>query len=182
MLTATRFPMLFAFVATSLITILMLPSNAEAAAYMKFEGIEGEATDAKHDKWIDVLSVDWGTNRGGGRSTARAPRDGSSGTLTITKTLDRSSPKLQQACASGAHFPEVELDLSASARDRGSRTTYLTYKLHDVLVTSCSTGGSGGEDRSTETISLNFAKIEWTYDKGERGKVEATRKIEEGTK
>jgi hypothetical protein len=29
---------------------------------MKFDGVDGESKgDAKHDKWIDVLSTDWGT-------------------------------------------------------------------------------------------------------------------------
>ena len=29
------------------------------AAFVKFDGVDGEATDANHDKWIDVLSVRW---------------------------------------------------------------------------------------------------------------------------
>jgi type VI secretion system secreted protein Hcp len=31
------------------------------------------------------------------------------------------------------------------------------------MVTSVSAGGSGGEDRLTENVSLNFARIKWTY-------------------
>ena len=29
------------------------------------------------------------------------------------------------------------------------------------MITSVSTGGSGGEDRLTENVTLNFAKVEW---------------------
>ena len=40
---------------------------------------------------------------------------------------------------------------------------YLKIKFTDVLVTSISTGGSGGEDRLTENVTLNFAKVEYNY-------------------
>jgi len=31
------------------------------------------------------------------------------------------------------------------------------------MVTSVSTGGSGGEDRLTENVTLNFAKVKFEY-------------------
>ena len=31
--------------------------------FMKLGGIEGESTDEGHDKWIDVLSVDFGSHK-----------------------------------------------------------------------------------------------------------------------
>jgi type VI secretion system secreted protein Hcp len=39
----------------------------------------------------------------------------------------------------------------------------MIIKMTDVLITSISTGGSGGEDRLTENVSLNFAKVEVVY-------------------
>ena len=35
--------------------------------------------------------------------------------------------------------------------------------MKQVLVTSVSTGGSHGEDRLTENVSLNFAKVKMIY-------------------
>jgi type VI secretion system secreted protein Hcp len=35
--------------------------------------------------------------------------------------------------------------------------------MNDVLVTSVSTGGSGGDDRLTENVTLNFAKFKYEY-------------------
>ena len=35
--------------------------------------------------------------------------------------------------------------------------------MKKVLVTSYQTGGSGGEDRLTENISLNFAEVSVAY-------------------
>jgi type VI secretion system secreted protein Hcp len=40
---------------------------------------------------------------------------------------------------------------------------YIHITLNDVLVTSLSTGGSGGEDRLTENILLNFGKFKVEY-------------------
>ena len=40
---------------------------------------------------------------------------------------------------------------------------YLKIKMSPVLVTSVGTGGSGGEDRLTENVTLNFAKVEVGY-------------------
>ena len=42
--------------------------------------------------------------------------------------------------------------------------------MKEVLVTSVSTGGSGGEDRLTENVTLNFAefKVEYTPQKAGR--------------
>jgi hypothetical protein len=35
--------------------------------------------------------------------------------------------------------------------------------MEEVLVTSISTGGSGGEDRLTENVTLNFGKVKFAY-------------------
>ena len=35
--------------------------------------------------------------------------------------------------------------------------------MTEVLVTSMSQGGSGGEDRLTENVTLNFAKVKVEY-------------------
>jgi type VI secretion system secreted protein Hcp len=40
---------------------------------------------------------------------------------------------------------------------------YLAITMLPVMVTSVSTGGSGGEDRLTENITLNFSKVKVSY-------------------
>jgi type VI secretion system secreted protein Hcp len=35
--------------------------------------------------------------------------------------------------------------------------------METVMVTSVSTGGSGGQDRLTENVTLNFAKVSVKY-------------------
>ena len=45
----------------------------------------------------------------------------------------------------------------------GTPQAAATLSMTQVLVSSVSTGGSGGEDRLTENISLNFAKVKVEY-------------------
>jgi type VI secretion system secreted protein Hcp len=40
---------------------------------------------------------------------------------------------------------------------------YIQITMKEVLVTSISTGGSGGEDRLTENVTLNFAEVKFSY-------------------
>jgi type VI secretion system secreted protein Hcp len=35
--------------------------------------------------------------------------------------------------------------------------------MTECLITAVSTGGSGGEDRLTENVTINFAKIKFEY-------------------
>ena len=67
---------------------------------------------------------------------------------------------LMKMCCNGKHFDEVLL----TARKAGGEVVdYLTIKMTDVLVTSVNTGGSAGEERLTENVTMNFAKYEVTY-------------------
>ena len=128
---------------------------AEAAAFLKFDGIDGEASDKNHDKWIDVISVNWGATRS---TTTRSgqrlmqPRMGP-GTVTITKRVDKASPALMQRNSSGKHMKKVIVDSNYG----GARATYLKYELQNVRITSFKTGGSGAA--MTETITLKYEKI-----------------------
>jgi len=40
---------------------------------------------------------------------------------------------------------------------------YMTITMQDLIITSVSTGGAGGEDRLTENVTLNFAKVQVQY-------------------
>ena len=46
---------------------------------------------------------------------------------------------------------------------RGKPVEYVKISLREVLITSVETGGSGGDDRLTENVSLNFAKVKVEY-------------------
>ena len=75
--------------------------------------------------------------------------------FSFTKYTDIVSPKLWGKMCTGEHYEVVEF----KARKAGGKPfVYLEIKMEDVIVTSVSTGGSGGEDRTTENVTLNFKK------------------------
>ncbi len=58
----------------------------------------------------------------------------------------------------------ISTDATLTIRKAGKTPMeYMVIKLKKLLVTSVSTGGSGGEDRLTENITLNFAEIYYDY-------------------
>jgi type VI secretion system secreted protein Hcp len=137
---------------------------ADAAAvdyFLKIDGIEGESTDDKHKGQIDVLSFSWGasnagsTGAGGGGGAGKVQFQD----IHFTTTMNKASPKLMLACATGEHIKEVVLTGQLSGK-RGQQ--FLEIKLTDVLVTSYQSGGSSGEV-PTDSFSLNFSKIEFKY-------------------
>ena len=95
---------------------------------------------------------------GGGTTGSVSVQD-----LSLTKWVDKSSPILMSHTASGKVFPKVELFVHQACGNCDSKVPYFRLHVEDFIVSSVSTGGSGGEDRLTENISLNFAKVDWCY-------------------
>ena len=119
---------------------------AGAAAFLSIPNIPGEATDENHVGQINVLSWSWGTSAGSHASCGTASRQGGSGTdstfldLTVVKRLDKSSPKLMLAVASGTPLGTVKL----SAAKQG--TDYLVITMENTLASSLVSLGSNGSD------------------------------------
>ena len=132
--------------------------------FIKFDGIDGECEDDDHKGWIDILSWSWGmsqsanTHMGGGGGQAQA----SVQDLSAVKFVDKSTPGLMHSCLVGKHIAKAELHCTKASGDNKA-LEYIIIKMDDVIISSVSTGGSGGEDRMTENVSLNFAKVEYQY-------------------
>jgi type VI secretion system secreted protein Hcp len=137
-------------------------------AFLKIDGIPGESTDDKHKDWIEVLSYSCGVaqtasasaSTSGGASHQRADFQD----LSISKTLDKASPKLALACADGTHIKQVTVEL---CRAGGQKEKYMEYKMTNCIISSASVGGGGGGE-PTESITFNYGKIEWTYTQQKR--------------
>lgn len=158
------------------------------ALYIKFDGIDGESKDKAHQKWSDLLSMSWGVHKASGGATGQTRRRGVATVedVSITKQVDKSSPKLAEAVLSGKIFPQVHIENTATYS--GARATFLKYDLKNVAVTSHSVNMAGGGDAiPLETMSLNFEEVKKTYveydAKGTKlGNVEMAWKVEEGMK
>lgn len=108
---------------------------------------------------IPVYSWSWGATQTGDSSVGGG---GGAGKVQMqdfhfTKTVDKSSPSLFQACATGKHFPTATF----VARKKGEgQQDYMVVKFSDLLVSSYQTGGSAGDTIPMESISLNFASVD----------------------
>ena len=126
--------------------------------------IKGESRDKvqgpKGD--IDVLAWSWGmsqsgsTHSGGGGGAGKANFQD----LSFTKYMDSSSNALMGALAKGTHIATCTLMVRKAGEGQNK---YIFITMNEVIVTSLSTGGSGGEDRLTENVTLNFAKVTFAY-------------------
>ena len=80
--------------------------------------------------------------------------------LSFTKYIDKTTCSLLLASCKGTHYDTATLVVRKAG---GKPLEYLTITMSEVLISSVSTGGSGGEDRLTENVSLNFAKVKVDY-------------------
>jgi len=130
--------------------------------FIEIEGVKGESRDKVHKEKIDVLAWSWGASNSGSAHTGGGAGAGKVNVqdLSLTKYVDKSSPDLFLACCNGKHYGTATLTVRKAGE---SPLEYMIIKMADVLVTSMSTGGSGGEDRLTENVTLNFAKVDFQY-------------------
>ena len=130
--------------------------------FIKFEGIKGESADAKHKDEVDVESWSWGETHAGAHAAGSGASAGkvSMQDFHFVMKLNRASPSLMQACATGQHIKMATL----TARKAGKgQQEYLTFKFHDILVSSFQTAGTEAEVVPVDQVSFNFAKIEVEY-------------------
>lgn len=154
------------------LALLGAASSAGAAAYIKFDGIDGESRDRAHSDWIELDSVSQVPLRpdpsGVGGPGCLAPEPGA-GELVVTKGLDASTPALHEALCAGTVFPEVKLHLHVSGDDKkgkGKRVEYYSYELRNARVVSYSVGGRGGGAIALETVSLAHEGLQLTLESG----------------
>lgn len=126
--------------------------------------IKGESRDKvqgpKGD--IDVLAWSWGMSQSGSTHTGGGGGAGKANfqDISFTKYIDAASQALMGSLAKGSHIDKVVLLVRKAGE---GQQKYIEITMEEVLVTSVSTGGSGGEDRLTENVTLNFAKVAFDY-------------------
>lgn len=159
----------------------------EMAAYIKFDGIDGESTADGNDKWSELLMSNMHLHKTGAGEVGAARRRGTPivEDIRCEKLLDKASPKIAEAVLSGKIFKTVDIHYKTSVSD-DSRQTYLKVELKDVMVTSYSISG-GNQEKPIESFSLNFGEIKTTYTEldnagGKKGDVSYGWDVEKGKK
>lgn len=130
--------------------------------FLKIDGIEGESHDSKHKGEIEIASFAFGANNSGSFATGGG---GGSGKVHMqdfhfTMPLQKASPKLMLACASGQHVAKAVLTCRKAGKDQQE---YLQVNFSDLLISSFQSGGSSSDVLPTDQISFNFGKVEYVY-------------------
>ena len=132
-----------------------------ADIFAKLGDIKGESLDDKHKDEIEVLSFAWGVNNAGSMSHGSGGGEGKATfhDLTIVHKIDKASPVLMQACATGVHLKEATITNRKAGK---GQQEYLIIKMNDVLVTSVTHGTAVNTD-DNEQVTLAFAKVALEY-------------------
>lgn len=147
------------------------PSGSPTLLYMNITGVPGESMEKGHVGWIDIASFDHGLE-------AAAPSTSGAGggalrpvvqNFTVTKSLDKASPKLAQAVATGAFLQQVQFHVVRST-PAGTRLAY-AYTLHDAVVARCHLSAATGGQAPTEEVSFIFRAVEAVYTEYDAGGV-----------
>ena len=124
--------------------------------------IKGESRDAKHKDEIEVLSWSWGVSQSGTTSSGGGGGAGKASfhDFTFTHHVDKASPVLMRACATGEHIKDATITVRKAGK---GQQDYLIVKMTDVLITSVSMSVSAEGDATAEGVTLAFAKVDLEY-------------------
>jgi type VI secretion system secreted protein Hcp len=130
--------------------------------FAKLGDIKGESRDDKHKDEVEVLSFSWGVTNpaphgggGGGGAAGRATFSD----LSIVHNIDKATPQLLRACATGAHLQDATITQRKAGK---GQQEYLIIKMNDVIVTGVTDTSATGQQGS-ETVTLTFAKVDLEY-------------------
>ncbi len=132
------------------------------AIYMKIDGITGNVTAKGHEKWIELHSMQFGVGRGIGSPTGKSSNRETSAPnvseVVVTKLTDETSPLFFQESTIGKS-KAVTLHIVRTSADH--LETFYELILTNTLISGWSL--SSGGDQPTESISMNFTKIQTKY-------------------
>jgi len=124
--------------------------------------IKGESKDARHKDEVEVLSWAWGLSQSGGTGQGGGGGAGkvSFHEFTFTHHVDKASPALMKACATGVHLKDATITVRKGGK---GQLEYLVITMTDLLVTSVSTSVTAEGDATLESVGLAFAKVDLEY-------------------
>ncbi|MGA9627677.1 MAG: type VI secretion system tube protein Hcp [Bryobacteraceae bacterium] len=128
--------------------------------FLKIDGIPGESQDKTHKNEIQLNSFSWGATNAGTSATGGGAGAGKVhfSDFSITKSVDKASPKLMLACANGEHIKSAVLTCRKAGKEQQE---YLKYTFTDLLISKFWIGGT--EVMPADEVSLNFSKVEMEY-------------------
>ena len=109
-----------------------------------------------------MLSFSWGVANSGSAGSGSGGGGAGKATfqdLSIVHGIDKATPELLQACATGLHIKDATITHRKAGK---GQQEYLIIKLNDVTIPAVS--HAGAEDQPyAESVSLKFAKVDLEY-------------------
>ena len=134
-----------------------------ADIFAKIGGIKGESLDDKHKDEVEVLSWSWGVTQSGSITGGSGGGAGKAtfNDFSFTHRLDKASPNLLRACATGEHIKEATITVRKAGK---GQQEFLIIKMKNIIITGVHPSGtSEGSDATAEHVALQFAKVDLEY-------------------
>jgi len=125
--------------------------------------IKGETTTTGYKDKIELMAFSHGVSMqitGDQSNQKRTSGKPNHQDMSVTKYVDLSSCKLLAHCNAGTAIKDVKIYVLQNEEDKIN--AILTYEMKDVVISSISIGGGGG-GKPTESVTLNYSQISWTY-------------------
>jgi type VI secretion system secreted protein Hcp len=133
-----------------------------AGIFAKLGDIKGESLDSKHKDEVEVLSWSWGVTNPGtiGRGSGGGAGKASFSDFNFTHHVDKATPLLLKACATGQHLKEAVITVRKAGK---GQQEFLIIKMSDVIITSVAPSGAADAAATAEHVALQFAKVDLEY-------------------
>ncbi len=120
--------------------------------FAKIGDIKGESQDDKHKEEIELLSWSWGVNQTGTASHGSGAGAGkaSFSDFSFAHYVDKASPNLMKACATGEHIKEATITQRKAGK---GQQEYLIIKMNDILITGAASYWSTSRSRPRRSTS-----------------------------
>ncbi|MBK1660901.1 Hcp family type VI secretion system effector [Paracraurococcus ruber] len=84
--------------------------------------------------------------------------------VSLTRFVDLSSVQLMAKMFQGHTWPVTKLHfLKAGDVDGQAKSEFLTVEMSNTIIADIGYAGSGGGEEMSESLTLNFTKIKFTY-------------------
>ncbi|NNM00034.1 MAG: type VI secretion system tube protein Hcp [Gammaproteobacteria bacterium] len=133
---------------------------AAVDVFLRLDGINGGSTAQGYAGQIDVLAWSWQLSRpvdnGQPGQTVIRP-------IKIEKSVDIASAELYKSLIKGSKIGTGDVVVTVIDGKDGGTSEIIKLALKDVIVSGIASGATGGDSELTESVTLTFREVCFTY-------------------
>jgi type VI secretion system secreted protein Hcp len=136
---------------------------ADICAFVKFDGVNGEAQDANYQDHIELQSVSWGATNNSSYSDGTGPGVGTGQVhnMSFSKYMCKASTELMKRVIKGIPIDSGRLILCK--RNGDDPLEYYTCDMENIVVTQYNFHAGNSGDLATESFSIDFVIVKPNY-------------------